>query len=158
MSKWAVIGVDAGIHTGLALRVQGDENVHTATVLFPKDFSTTGQARTCVRSLDYIQEWIDDRININMNLLFSVELFRQYAGSVSATSATTSAQWIHAQMVAYYTREYEDRAHWCRFTAGTAKSSVTDQRLKDRGLWIAGNDQRHVRDALRVMVLGEKKL
>ena len=158
MSNWAVIGVDAGIDTGLALRIQNSDEVFTSTVRFPQDFSNTQQARSCLRSLELIEDWIDKYTDINMSLLFSVELFRQYGGSVSATAATTSAQWIHAQMATYFTSVYGDRSHWCRFTAGTAKSSVTDQRLKDRGMWIAGNDQRHVRDAMRVLVLGEKKL
>lgn len=157
--KWVVIGIDGGIDTGLALRVHGKSAVHRTTVRWPQDFSRTEQAHVCVKSLIYVMDWIESHTpSDDYKFLFSAELFRQYEGSVSATPATTSAQWIHAQMVAMFTYEYGQRAHWCRFTAGTAKGSVTNERLRNLGLWERGRTVRHEMDAVRCLVLGEKKL
>ena len=88
----------------------------------------------------------------------SVELFRQYKGSVSAKPESLSACWVHALILAALHQQHGDSITALRFTSGTAKSSITDERLRRLGLWVKGTHKGHERDAMRLLVLAERKI
>ena len=164
-----VIGIDPGVHTGLAhlrLAVSGSSigkpswgDVQTTQVVFPKDFSQDAQAMRCFTKSSEVCNWVVDRVGRRDKepLIIGYELWRHRPDVPhSSKPEGFSAMWVQAITQMDLIATWAVPPKFLNYTAGTCKSSVTDARLKQRGLW-AGRSP-HERDACRVLTLAVKRV
>lgn len=161
-----IVAVDPGGHTGVAFGVRDGSGFKVGKTLEINSLMGDyfcGREDGGILSLGVeTVKWLKGRDGVGNGrkdrriLIF--EDFVVYPGR-SATGASgrsgLSPVWVTGWLLGYVCRSELSVDEVCYQGAGDAKRVVSDDRLRDMGLWVAGST--HIRDALRHAVLWCRK-